>query len=424
MQLIISNGHGLFPLRIAAAEACRSGIAAAFVTGAYPTPWLKRVLTGTGLAGRPPLRRLLEREAAIAPEQVHAMWLSEPFARLGSLLARLPAGQRLGDRTTRLARVLYARRAGTVVRRLSGDGAGGIYHYRSGYGGCSVAAARARGMIALCDHSIAHPGVLDYLVEHDGRLPPPGRSGTVHGSWRAVADDLAQADHVLVNADFVRDTFVHQGWDTARIHVLYAGVDQRFLEALPERSAPASGPLRLLFAGAFSRRKGAPDVAVALAGLTDVDWRLEICGDVEPALAGPLAGFLRDPRVILSGTVPRDRLAARMTAAEILVFPTRAEGSARVVFEALAAGCFVITTANAGSIVGRGAVGGQIPPGDPEALRTALREAADGRVGLAASGRANAALIRRTYREADFGAGLISLYGALMAGLPGHQALT
>ena len=421
MQLIVSNGHGLFPLRTAAAEAIRNGIPAAFVTGAYPMPWLKRLLVGAGLAGGRRVGRLLAREEAIPPERVHAMWLSEPLAQFGSALARLPAARRLGDRTTELARAVYAGRATAVVRRVSAA-APGIYHYRSGYGGGSVAVAKARGLVALCDHSIAHPAVLDHLVENNGRLPPVGQAGPVRGSWRGVAADLARADHVLVNSHFVRDTFRHQGWEEKRLHVLYSGVDRRFLEALPPRPAAAvtDGPLRLLYAGAFSRRKGAPDLAAALAGLNDVEWRLEICGGIDPAAGAAQAAFLSDRRVDVRGTVSRDALAERMTAAEILVFPTRAEGSARVVFEALAAGCYVITTANAGSIVGRGAAGREIPPGDPAALAAALRQAAGQRTALAECGRRNAAVIKRDYREADYGAGLMRLYRALVA--PGVAA--
>ncbi len=48
-------------------------------------------------------------------------------------------------------------------------------------------------MGALCDHSIAHPAVPNYLVTHDGQLPPPGTQGAMSRFWRDVLADIEQA---------------------------------------------------------------------------------------------------------------------------------------------------------------------------------------------------------------------------------------
>ena len=105
-----------------------------------------------------------------------------------------------------------------------------------------------------------------------------------------------------------------------------------------------------------------------------------------------------------------------MAAADVFVFPTLAEGSARVVFEAMAAGCFVVTTANAGSIVEDGVHGRLVAPGDPMALAAALRATAGDRETVARIGRANAALVARDYRQAEYGTRLFELYERLSRG--------
>jgi len=92
-----------------------------------------------------------------------------------------------------------------------------------------------------------------------------------------------------------------------------------------------------------------------------------------------------------------------------------AEGSARVVFEALAVGLYVIATPNAGSIVQNGIHGRLIAPGDPQGLADAIREAATNRAELAAVGHRNAELIRSRYRQSDYGAALAALYSRLLA---------
>ena len=88
-----------------------------------------------------------------------------------------------------------------------------------------------------------------------------------------------------------------------------------------------------------------------MSRLDDVDWRLDLCGQVEPGTAAAFGRLAADPRVTYHGMLPLKDLAARMAVAEVFVFPTLADDSARVVWEALAAGCYVVTTANAGSIV-------------------------------------------------------------------------
>ena len=60
-----------------------------------------------------------------------------------------------------------------------------------------------------------------------------------------------------------------------------------------------------------------------------------------------------------------------MAQAEIVVFPFFAEGSARIIFEALASGCIVITTPNIGSVVADGVNGILIPCGDINSLSMA-----------------------------------------------------
>ena len=415
-RIIVSNGFGRFHLRLAAAEAASRGALAAFVTGGYPTPALARWVEAAGLARIPAMGRLLARAAPMPEGRVHALWAGEPFAQVASRVrGGSAASRRAADHLHLLARGLYAAGASRVVGRSAEARGRGIYHYRSGFGGGSVAVARRRGWVCLCDHTIVHPAVLEHLVSHAGRLPPAGESGPIDRNWRTILADVDRADHVLTNSGFVKSTFVHQGWDGARIDVIHQGIDDGFLSALPERT-PIRGPLRLLFAGSFGRRKGGPDLAEATSCLGNVDWRLDLCGPVEPDAAAAFGRLAADPRVTCHGTLAPKALAERMAAAEVFVFPTRAEGSARVVFEALAAGCYVVTTANAGSIVADGEHGRLIAPGSPRAIADALRHAAGDRAGVARIGARNAAEGRRGWRQADYGARLFELYERLLRG--------
>jgi glycosyltransferase involved in cell wall biosynthesis len=213
-----------------------------------------------------------------------------------------------------------------------------------------------------------------------------------------VLRDIERADWIVVNSDFVRETFEWAGFDTTRVKVIYLGVEPEFVRSIPERVAESGdGPLRLLFVGQIGQRKGADVLFRALSGLRAVEWHLDLAGSITPAIAADWSEFLGDPRVAWLGAVRRHEVAALMSRAEVFVFPSLAEGSARVVAEAMAAGCYVITTRNSGSIVEDGVHGRVVPAGEYEALATAVEEAAGHRGTLSLVGRANADTIRRQY---------------------------
>jgi glycosyltransferase involved in cell wall biosynthesis len=199
--------------------------------------------------------------------------------------------------------------------------------------------------------------------------------------------------------------------DTTRVHVIYAGVEPDFMNAIPERQADSdNGPLRLLFAGEIGQRKGADVLFQALSTLRGVDWKLDLIGPITQAISVAWPGFLADPRVTWHGTVRIRELAALMSRAEVFVFPSLAEGSARVVAMAMAAGCYVVTSPNSGSIVRDGVHGRLVPPGDHDALAATLTTVADRRGTLLRIGRSNADLIRREYLVVNYVHRVISFY--------------
>lgn len=400
MKVVISNGHYKFILGPAAAEASRRGTLAAFLTGGYPTARIKRWISALGIASIRGVRRLLEREEAIPESYIHTFWISEFMVQVNGLL-RHP--QWLSNALMRL----YAVQAAFSLGKISAS----IYHYRGGYGHESVKAARDNRMITLCDYSLAHGSVLEYLITHEGRFPPRDTALPVSKMWKYIVDDANRADHIVANSDFVRETFLHQGWDPARVHVIYTGVDDTFLELIPQRKYSAPGePVRLMFAGLFGPRKGGALLIAALQQISDLPWKLEIIGDIDPGLAKKYSQFLSDPRVTLTPTVPRNELTNSMSGADVFIFPSLAEGSARVVFMALACGCYVITTPNSGSIVENQVHGAVVPPWDAGKLEAAIRTALTSPLNIPIIGRKNAELVRKSYTQYHYGEHLHELY--------------
>ena len=176
----------------------------------------------------------------------------------------------------------------------------------------------------------------------------------------------------------------------------------------------AGEEIRLLFAGYFNKWKGASVVIDAIRRLGDFPWRLEIAGTLHPQVVKENQEFFSDPRVKSLGMLSRKDLAGVMTQADVFLFPSFAEGSARVIFEALACGCYVITTPNSGSIVEDGIHGALIPPGDSQSMAEAIEFANAHRSRIAEIGRNNSLCVRANYRQNNYGDQLEALYKRLL----------
>lgn len=415
-RVIISNGFGLCHLAIAAEEAARRDRLTHFITGAYPAGGWRRLLKWGERVGAPGMYRVLDREKDIPAARTTALWGAELLHQGRLPLMRFDATRDLGERVNLWAFEYYAARSASIIRRAA-TGAD-LFHYRAGFGGVAARRAKQLGLFLLCDHTIAHPALLEDMIENGGRFTPATAAHPKSWLWRKVLAEIDFADAVVVNSDFVKDGFHWMGYPKAHVHVQYLGIDDDFLGMVPARAGDREtqgGPLRLLFAGSLEKRKGADILIKALQGLDDLPWALSIAGPVSPAVRQLYPAFFSDPRVRLTGRLSRDRLAGEMADAEIFLFPSLAEGSARVVFEAMSCGCYIITTPNSGSIVENGRHGALAPPGDGGSLMAAIRQAHADRARVAGVGNANADLVRARYRQSDYGSGLAALYDKLAA---------
>lgn len=171
----------------------------------------------------------------------------------------------------------------------------------------------------------------------------------------------------------------------ARVHVVTNGVpapvalrrgpghSQNEYPALPHPLEP----LRLLFVGNLSERKGVEDLlqALALPALASLPLTLTLAGGGDLPRWQARAHHLRlGTRVRFAGWVEGAALAAEMSQAHALVLPSHDEGLPLAILEALALGLPVVCTP-VGEIPdhlqdGRHAL--WVPPGDPLALASAL----------------------------------------------------
>lgn len=133
-----------------------------------------------------------------------------------------------------------------------------------------------------------------------------------------------------------------------KIHVVGAGFDDALFYP-GKKSIPP--PVELLYAGKLSKSKGVPWLLQSLKSMDSLPWRLHLAGGgsgEEKKLCMELAqGF--GGKVVLHGNLDHPELAALMKKVHLFVLPSFFEGLPLVLMEALASGCFVVTTALPGT---------------------------------------------------------------------------
>lgn len=165
----------------------------------------------------------------------------------------------------------------------------------------------------------------------------------------------------------------------------------RFGSALPESVVAARAveptPLRLVFLGNLTPRKGLHTLLDALARLAGASITLNVIGSLnaDPPYAAAMQRRAHNLPVTFHGPLDNEALSQKLKAAHVLVVPSSYEGFGIVYLEGMGFGLPAIgTTAGAaGEIIQHGRTGFLIPPGDSAALAAHLSELAANRPALA-----------------------------------------
>jgi glycosyltransferase involved in cell wall biosynthesis len=170
---------------------------------------------------------------------------------------------------------------------------------------------------------------------------------------------------IVVLSHCAADTFRAAGVPEEKLFYLPRGVDI-------ERFTPAEQPpekFRAIFLGALKRRKGVHTLLEAWHGLKLKNAELVLVGYAHPEIKEYLERYA-DASVRLEGFCAEPEKLLRT--ASVHIFPSTCEGSAKVTFEAAAAGLPQITTYESGDAVVDGETGLVIPCDDTAALAAAI----------------------------------------------------
>jgi glycosyltransferase involved in cell wall biosynthesis len=182
------------------------------------------------------------------------------------------------------------------------------------------------------------------------------------------------ADLLLVPSQCSAKTFFEAGIPEEKLFVLGAGVDTDLFwnsesADLPTRFS-AQRPMRAVFCGTLTRRRGVPVLLEAWRKLSLRHAQLTLAGAIDEEIRPYLSKF-GGPSVNVVGFTRCMPELFRQS--DVHIFPSECEGSAKCVYEACAAGLAQITTLEASDVVQDGLNGLIVPCNDVVALANAIR---------------------------------------------------
>jgi glycosyltransferase involved in cell wall biosynthesis len=341
-----------------ALAAQRSGLLEAFWTGIYRT--------GRGLCSEPFLRHLPSRVHAAANRELSRRWEPELDATRVHTVTRYDAANVIWRRVLGRHATTWWDPEPWMLRRFDAAVAAGLrrrppvlVHAFEGAALATFTAVRAAGGVTVLECPSPH----EWFVTARAAAGDRRRHAT-----ERIRAERSLADRLLAPSEQVVACLRENGVPAERIVCLPYGAD-------PERVTPGrprTERFRVLFAGSIEARKGVADLLSA--------WRLAALPGAELVLLGrPGPGapeLLRalPPGARWYGGVPRAEMPRWYASADVFVLPSRAEGSALVTYEAMAAGVPSVVTAQTGSVLRDGRDGFVVPSCDPPQLAQRLRE--------------------------------------------------
>jgi glycosyltransferase involved in cell wall biosynthesis len=183
------------------------------------------------------------------------------------------------------------------------------------------------------------------------------------------------ADKILVLSTFSRESFEAEGVSPDKLRMVPLGVDVSAFRLTPQQindrrdGILAGRPLRVLYVGHVSFRKGIFDLAAAVEQLGgNTSFEFSCVGRVTPEASAIVQRL--GTRVAFKGHVPQAALPGVYAAADLFMFPTIEDGFPQVMAQAKAAALPIITTAHCAGvdIVTEGRDGWIVPIRNPGAL--------------------------------------------------------
>lgn len=236
--------------------------------------------------------------------------------------------------------------------------------------------ANELGKGSICEMTIAHVPFAKRLLLEEAKLNPEWAesidfvSFPAHYEKRLIEEPLLAKKVIAISA-FLKKTLVEEGVPSEKVTVIPLGFDANSVSFENESESINNRPLRLLYAGRITQRKGIKYLLDAIKCFNKKDVELHIIGNVYGD--GREFEKHKDHYQYTPG-ISQLQLYKKYKDYDVLVFPSLLEGFGLVTIEAMGAGLPVITTANtnATEVLQHGLNGYLVPIRDSKAIVDAI----------------------------------------------------
>lgn len=185
-----------------------------------------------------------------------------------------------------------------------------------------------------------------------GQIDPGPTESAPKAYWDNWRDECSLADQILVNSNWSREALIAEGVAAEKIRVIplayEAANDARSFQRHYPRAFSAERPLRVLFLGQVSLRKGVTQLLEAVKLLSREHVEFWFVGPVQISVPQELK---LHPQVRWFGVVPRISVESYYRDADVFIFPTLSDGFGLTQLEAQAWKLPVIASRYCGEVV-------------------------------------------------------------------------
>jgi glycosyltransferase involved in cell wall biosynthesis len=248
---------------------------------------------------------------------------------------------------------------------------------------------QASGIPSLLLRGSSHIRTQARLLHEESARTGASVEGPGDGMVEREEREYQLATKILTLSNFAQQTFLTEGVSPERLAVLPLGVSAALFRASDQtveqrcQRILSGAPIRVLYVGTLSMRKGCWDLAQIIQRLPAHRFQWRLVGPVTPEVR-PLLPVLRKHAQLLPPQ-PHGELKKWYAEADIFLFPTIEDGFAAVLLEAQANALPLLTTTNCAGpdLVTNGRSGWILPIRNPEAFMVCLQWADEHRPQLA-----------------------------------------
>jgi len=240
----------------------------------------------------------------------------------------------------------------------------------------SLIEAKKLGKLAVCELSTAHVTSSIEILSQEAKLHPEWSDSFDNLVFPAsyqkrLEEEPHIADLAIAASTFTKSTLLSAGVSADKIELVPLGFDVNYVPYMERNDDITTRPLKLLYAGTLTQRKGLKYLLNVMKKLNRQDIELTCIGGLQGSGAG-LKGF--DSCFTHIPAVAQHVMFEKYRNYDALVLPTIFEGFGLVIVEAMAAGLPVITTPHSmgPEVIKQDKNGYIIPIRDETALETAI----------------------------------------------------